>query len=103
MASINQNGYPDRLPDFLNLGVWLRTVLIVTALSFASVAQTLVIMTAGIGLVEVRGVRALVERVLDPVAVGVRLCHDRSEHQDEEKEPRGAHLRAIRTRVLVCA
>ena len=36
MASINQNGYPDRLPDFLNLGVWLRTVLIVTALSFAA-------------------------------------------------------------------
>jgi two-component system, LytTR family, sensor histidine kinase AlgZ len=36
MTSINQNRYPDRLPDFLNLGVWLRAVLIVTALSFAA-------------------------------------------------------------------
>ncbi len=41
MASINQNRYPDRLPDFLNLGVWLRTVLIVTALSLgAAVLRT---------------------------------------------------------------
>jgi two-component system sensor histidine kinase AlgZ len=37
MASINQNRYPDRLPDFLNLGVWLRIVLIVTLLSFVVV------------------------------------------------------------------
>lgn len=37
MASINQNRYPDRLPDFLNLGVWLRIVLIVTFLSFVVV------------------------------------------------------------------
>lgn len=37
MASINQNRYPDRLPDFLNLGVWLRILLIVTFLSFVAV------------------------------------------------------------------
>ncbi|MEO8039189.1 MAG: histidine kinase [Betaproteobacteria bacterium] len=41
MASINQNRYPDRLPDFLNTGVWLRTVLIVTFASFvAAVLRT---------------------------------------------------------------
>ena len=37
MASIDQNRYPDRLPDFLNLGVWLRVLLIVTFLSFVAV------------------------------------------------------------------
>ncbi len=35
MPSINQHHrHPDRLPDFANMGVWLRTFLIVTALSF---------------------------------------------------------------------
>ncbi|MFN8753574.1 MAG: sensor histidine kinase [Betaproteobacteria bacterium] len=36
MASIGQNRYPDRLPDFLNAGVWARSVLLVTALCFAA-------------------------------------------------------------------
>ncbi|MBI1398149.1 MAG: sensor histidine kinase [Betaproteobacteria bacterium] len=37
MASINQpQRTPDRLPDFLNIGVWLRTVLLVTAMSLAA-------------------------------------------------------------------
>lgn len=33
VASINHNRWPDRLPSFLNLGVWLRAMLIVTGLS----------------------------------------------------------------------
>lgn len=38
MPSINQqHRHPDRLPDFLNIGVWLRTILIVTATSFVMV------------------------------------------------------------------
>lgn len=37
MPSINQqHRHPDRLPDFHNIGVWLRAVLIVTALSAAA-------------------------------------------------------------------
>lgn len=37
MPSINQHHrHPDRLPDFANMGVWLRTVLIVTTLSFGA-------------------------------------------------------------------
>lgn len=36
MSSIGQNRYPDRLPDFLNAGVWARSVLLVTALCFAA-------------------------------------------------------------------
>ena len=41
MASISQHRTPDRLPDFLNLGVWLRAVLAVTFLSFvAAVLRT---------------------------------------------------------------
>ena len=37
MPSINQqHRHPDRLPDFHNIGVWLRTVLIITALSAAA-------------------------------------------------------------------
>ncbi len=35
-ASINHNRWPDRLPSFLNLGVWLRTMLIVTWLSLVA-------------------------------------------------------------------
>jgi two-component system sensor histidine kinase AlgZ len=35
MPSISQHHrHPDRLPDFANMGVWLRTVLIVTTLTF---------------------------------------------------------------------
>lgn len=41
MSSISQNRYPDRLPDFLNVGVWVRCLLLVTGLSFAaSVARS---------------------------------------------------------------
>lgn len=36
MSSISQNPYPDRLPDFLNLGVWLRIVLIVVFFALAA-------------------------------------------------------------------
>ncbi len=36
MPSISQNRYPDRLPDFLNAGVWVRSLLLVTGLSFAA-------------------------------------------------------------------
>jgi two-component system sensor histidine kinase AlgZ len=37
MPSINQHHrHPDRLPDFANMGVWLRAFLIVTAVSFAA-------------------------------------------------------------------
>jgi two-component system sensor histidine kinase AlgZ len=37
MPSINQHHrHPDRLPDFTNMGVWLRAALLVTALSFAA-------------------------------------------------------------------
>lgn len=37
MPSINQHHrHPDRLPDFTNMGVWLRATLLVTALSFVA-------------------------------------------------------------------
>ena len=36
VASINHNRWPDRLPNFLNLGVWLRTMLIVTWFSLVA-------------------------------------------------------------------
>lgn len=36
MASINQNAYPDSLPDFRNLGVMLRILVIVNAMGFAA-------------------------------------------------------------------
>lgn len=36
MASINQNAYPDALPNFRNLGVMLRILLIVNAMGFAA-------------------------------------------------------------------
>jgi two-component system sensor histidine kinase AlgZ len=35
-ASISQNACPARLPDFLNLGVWVRALLLVTGLSFVA-------------------------------------------------------------------
>lgn len=38
MASINQNRYPNLLPDFRNLGVVLRIVLAATAMSIAAAA-----------------------------------------------------------------
>ena len=36
MSSISQNRYADRLPDFVNAGVWVRSLLLVTSLSFAA-------------------------------------------------------------------
>ena len=36
MASINQNRYPNLLPDFRNLGVMLRILLVATAMSLAA-------------------------------------------------------------------
>ena len=36
MASINQNAYPDALPNFRNLGVMLRILVIVNAMGFAA-------------------------------------------------------------------
>lgn len=38
MASINQNRYPNLLPDFRNLGVMLRILLAVTAMTLAAAA-----------------------------------------------------------------
>ncbi len=38
MASINQNRYPDLLPDFRNFGVMLRILLAVTAMTVAAAA-----------------------------------------------------------------
>jgi len=38
MASINQNRYPNLLPDFRNLGVMLRVLLAVTAMTLAAAA-----------------------------------------------------------------
>jgi two-component system sensor histidine kinase AlgZ len=40
MASINQNRYPNVLPDFRNLGVILRVLVIVTAMTVAGAALT---------------------------------------------------------------
>jgi two-component system sensor histidine kinase AlgZ len=39
MASINQNRYPNLLPDFRNLGVMLRIMLAATAMSLAAAAM----------------------------------------------------------------
>ena len=56
MPSINQHHrHPDRLPDFTNMGVWLRAALLVTALSFAA---TVVISAGWRAVPEAGGMRS---------------------------------------------